>query len=1107
MQCPHCHTDNRAEASFCRGCGRKLGTAGRPGDGAQGDSYFCDTCGANLALASLSHGNGLPLAGAPEFPGAALESERKQVTVLFADITNSTKLIAGRDPEEARELLDPVIEAMMDSVHIYGGTVNQIQGDGIMALFGAPLYHEDHAVRACYAALHLHENLARAEGMAQRAGMPVQAHIGISSGEVLVRTITSDLSKGYNAVGEMIHLGARLQQLARPGATLCSSETIRLAGGLVAANTNGHTVIKGLLSPVEVFELVGARAAQSRVHAAAAQGLTPFLGREREHEALRLCLHRAAAGHGQVAALVGEAGIGKSRLVWEFVRSPATGGWLMLEAGGVSYGRDIPYLPIITLLKTCFELGDQDDAAAIGRKVGDKLRALGAAAEHASSAILALLGIEVDDPAWRAMDPLRRRETIGKAVVQLLCRLSQRSPLIVVVEDLHWIDSETQMLLEALVAALAAQPILLLVNYRPGYHPGWPEGAPVTALEIEPLTRDMARHLARLLLGDDETVRNLQTELVERTEGNPFFLEESVRALAEARLLEGKPGAFRLAEGFSKPQVPASVRAVLGARIDRLAPADKRLLQAAAAIGSKFPLTLLRQLVKEEEQETLHGRLARLKEARLIFESSLYPELQYSFGHTLTQEVAYESLLQSRRRELHARIGEAIEALYAGRISEHLETLAYHAFRGEIWEKAASYARRAGQKAAAQSAYREAVAHFEQSLAAFAKLAPREDRLAAAIDTRFELRNALFPLGKINRDLEHLREAERLAGTLADRGRLAWISAYIARDLSLLGNPDEALEAGERALELTHEIGDDDLRVLINAYIGQAHYALGNYRRSAEIMAEQVRAIPADGLHLRFGLPGPAAVFFRAWLVWAVARRGRFAEAAPLAEDMLKVAAATDQPLCLTVAQYSHGFLLLHRADFAAAIPILERSLELCRDWGFSAWFTNIASSLGYAYAAVGRCEEGLDLLGQAIRQTRAIGIMVSHANEVAWLAEASLAAGRSEEGKRHAEAAIELARQYKEKGNEAEALRIRGEAGSRGGAAEREAAVDSFLAALSLAESCEMKVTALRCHLGLARAYRRGGQWPAAGPHLAAAQALLQEPGMEHWSRLAEER
>ena len=647
---------------------------------------------------------------------SALEGERKQVTVLFADLKGSMELLADRDPEEARKLLDPVLEHMMEAVHRYEGTVNQVMGDGIMALFGAPLAHEDHAVRACYAALRMQESVKRyAEGVRREYGVTVRIRVGLNSGEVVVRAIGSDLHMDYTAVGQTTHLAARMEQLAEPGSILLSPATLELAEGYVEVKPLGPLPVKGLPEPVEVYELVGAGAVRSRLHAAAARGLTRFVGRDSEVDQLRQALERAQAGHGQVVAVVGEPGVGKSRLYWEFTHSHRAHGWLILESGSVSYGKATAYLPVIDLLKAYFHIEGRDETRTIREKVTGKVLSLDRALEPSLSALLSLLEVPVEDEAWGRLDPAQRRQRTLDAVKRLLLRESQVQPLLLLVEDLHWIDAETQALLDSLVESLPTARLLLLANYRPEYQHLWGSKTYYRQLRIDPLPAESADDLLTSLLGTDTSLDALKRTLIERTEGNPLFLEESVRTLVETKALIGERGAYRLAHDATAIQVPATVQAILAARIDRLPPEDKRLLQAAAVIGKDVPFALLLAIAELAEEDLRRG-LAHLQAAEFLYETSLFPDLEYTFKHALTHEVTYGGLLQERRRDLHARIVDAIETLHRDRLGEQIERLAHHALRGELREKAVHYLRQAGLKAAARSALQDARVWFEQAL-------------------------------------------------------------------------------------------------------------------------------------------------------------------------------------------------------------------------------------------------------------------------------------------------------------------------------------------------------------------------------------------------------
>jgi class 3 adenylate cyclase len=663
---------------------------------------------------------------------SALEGERKQVTVLFADLKGSMELLAERDPEEARQLLDPVLHRMMEAVHRYEGTVNQVMGDGIMALFGAPLAHEDHAVRACYAALAMQDTMRRySEEVRRTHGVEVQIRVGLNSGEVVVRAIGNDLHMDYSAIGETTHLAARMEQFAPPGTIRLTAATLRLVEGFMRVNALGPVPVKGLTAPVEVFDLVGASALRHRLQAAAARGLTRFVGRDMELAALGQALVRTAAGHGQVVALVGEAGVGKSRLVYECVHSHQTQGWLVLESASVSYGKATPYFPVLDLLRRYTRVDERDDTRTIRAKVTGQLLTLDETLQDAMPPLLALLDALPDDSPFLRLDPPQRRQRTLTALKRVLLRESQVQPMLVVFEDLHWIDSETQALLDSLVESLPTARLLLLVNYRPEYQHGWSGKTYYTQLRLDPLPPASAAEVLQALLGDDAGLLPLTQLLIARTEGNPFFLEESVRTLVETGLLVGAPGAYRLAQPLDTLHVPATVQAVLAARIDRLPPEEKRLLQTAAVIGTEVPMPLL-QAIAELPEAAFHHGLAHLQAAEFLYETRLFPEHVYTFKHALTHEVAYGGLLQERRRVLHARIVAVLEALVGDRVTEQVERLAHHARRGELWTKALAYCRQAGTKALARSAYRETVTAFEQALVALQHLPEERDTLAQA---------------------------------------------------------------------------------------------------------------------------------------------------------------------------------------------------------------------------------------------------------------------------------------------------------------------------------------------------------------------------------------
>ena len=556
---------------------------------------------------------------------AALEGERKQVTVLFADIKDSTELIKDLDAEAAQQLLDPALHHMMDAVHRFEGTVNQVLGDGIMALFGAPIAHEDHALRACYAALAMQTALRTyTEEVRRTHGLELRIRVGLNAGEVVVRTIRNDLHMDYSAVGETTHLAARMEQLATPGTIRITAAILQLVEGLIRVNALGPVPVKGLTEPVEVYEVVGASPVRWRFQAAVARGLTRFVGRETELAALQHALERAGAGHGQVVAVMGEAGVGKSRLVYELVHSYRLQGWLVLESASVSYGKATPYFPVIDLLKRYAHVEERDDARTMRAKVTGQVLTLDEALQETIPALLALLEALPEDSPFQQLDPPQRRQRTLDALKRVLLRESQAQPLLLVCEDLHWIDAETQVLLDSLVESLPTARLLLLVNYRPEYQHGWGSKTYYTQLRLDPLPPAGAAEVLQALLGDDHSLAPLKPLLIARTEGNPFFLEESVRTLVETGVLLGEPGAYQLAQALPTIHVPATVQAVLAARIDRLPAEEKRFLQTAAVIGTEVPLPLL-QAIAELPEAVLHRSLAHLQAAEFLYETGSFP--------------------------------------------------------------------------------------------------------------------------------------------------------------------------------------------------------------------------------------------------------------------------------------------------------------------------------------------------------------------------------------------------------------------------------------------------------------------------------------------------
>jgi class 3 adenylate cyclase/tetratricopeptide (TPR) repeat protein len=1030
-----------------------------------------------------------------------LEGERKQVTVLFADLKDSTELIRGLDPEAAQQLLDPAIHIMMEAVHRFEGTVNQVLGDGIMALFGAPIAHEDHALRACYAALAMQAAMQPYTAEVRRSrGLELRMRVGLNAGEVVVRAIGNDLHMDYSAVGETTVLAARMEQTATPGSIRLPAATLRLVEGLVQVTALGPVPVKGLLEPVEVCELTGVSSLRRRLQAAVARGLTRFVGREQELAAMHQAMARAGTGHGQVVAIVGEAGVGKSRLVYEGVHSHHMQGWRVLESASVSYGKATPYFPVLDLLRRYCHLEDTDDARTIRAKVTGQVLTLDDTLQETVPALLALLDVLPTDNPFRHLDPPQRRQRTLDALKRILLRESQVQPLLLVFEDLHWIDTETQALLDSLVESLPTARLLLLVNYRPEYQHGWGSKTYYTQLRLDPLPPASAAEVLQALLGDDPSLVPLTQFLITRTEGNPFFLEESVRTLVETDVLVGAPGAYRLVKPLDSLQVPATVQAVLAARIDRLPPEEKRLLQTAAVIGTEVPLPLL-QAIADVPEAALHRGLAHLQAAEFLYETRLFPEPEYTFKHALTHEVAYNSLLLERRRVLHARLVEALEALTPERGAEQVERLVHHAVRGEVWAKAVPYCQQAGARAYDRAAFREAVAACEQALQALAHLPEDGATRELAIEVRLALGGPLGALGEHRRQLALLGEAEALARALDDRARLGQVLVQMARVLRITGDHDGAIAAGRKALELATELSKSALREQASYSLGQTYYGIGDFGRAAELLWQNVEAADRES-----GTPSTdVRIQSRAYLALPLSALGAFTEGRRHGEEALRLATLEGRGFTPIVAHGCLGLLSLAQGDLEHAIRVFDQGLALCRTSGNRNWSRPIVAGLGSASALQGRLTEGRALLEEVIREDIRTSAQVNHARWVAWLSEVCCLAGRGEEAWQHARQALDLARQLKERGNEAIALHQLGVVYAHADPPDAMQAEAHYQQALALADELGMRPLVAHCHLGLGTLYARTGQQEQAHAELSTAIDLYRAMAMTFWLPQAE--
>ncbi|MEX2648461.1 MAG: alpha/beta fold hydrolase [Alphaproteobacteria bacterium] len=727
MRCPLCQTENREGARFCVACGAGMGaTCPACGTAVAAGARFCDACGAALPTVRAEAPTPVAAMRAGENVvdiRSAIEGERKQVTVLFADLVGSTRLTEAMDPEESAAFLEPCLDAMIACIRRYQGTVTRAMGDGVVALFGAPLAHEDHATRACYAALDIQRAMDQfGDSVRHRHGEALKARIGLNSGDVVVKAIGDDLHLDYDAIGIPVHLASRMEQAAVPGTIRLTARTLALTRDSVLAEPLGPIPVKGISEPVQAYRLIGVNPGWSRLSAAGARGLSRLVGRDDEMATLDRAFDRVVGGAGQIVAAVGEPGVGKSRLFHEFVRSPRSERAFVLECGAVSFRTSTPWAPVVDLVRRYFAIEDDDDVRRIIDKVTTRVVTLEESLEPSVPALCSLLGVVTGDPAWEALEPVKRRWRVQQAVKALLLREGVARPVVVVFEDLHWADEASLRLIEALVESLAASRLLLLVNFRPEFEHGWANRSAYTRIRIEPLGRDGTETLLDSLLGGDPTLARLKPMIAEQGQGNALFLEEIVQSLVEAGRLEGERGAYRLRGEADALDLPTTIHALIAARIDRLEPGDKKLLCTAAVIGFEVAHPLLLEVAGQSEQ-AIEASLSRLKSTEFLCEKQIFPETVFAFRHALIHDVTVRGLLKGQRRKLHARVGEAMERLYPSRHVELAESMASHFAEGEVWPKAVQHFLRAVEKSKAQYAIAHAIELCDRALECATRMA------------------------------------------------------------------------------------------------------------------------------------------------------------------------------------------------------------------------------------------------------------------------------------------------------------------------------------------------------------------------------------------------
>ena len=1109
MRCTKCGTESTTSRKFCAACGSPLSSR-CPKCGAENapSSGFCEDCGSALAGNAAPATVRSPQAGSaapqirvtpepPDVSGTTTDGERKTITALFADIKGSTELEQELDPEEARAIVDPALKLMIDAVRRYDGYIVQSTGDGIFATFGAPVAHEDHPQRALYAALRMQEELRRySDKLLAEGRAPLEIRVGVNSGEVVVRSITTGASQvEYAPIGHTTNLASRMQAVAPTGSIAITEQTRRLVEGYFQLKARGPTRVKGVSEPVNVYEVTGLGPLRTRLQRSAGRGFTKFVGRQREIEAMKQAAEQAKAGHGQIVAAMAEPGVGKSRLLFEF-KAVSQSGWMVLETFSVSHGKASAYLPVIELLCSYFKISDEDDDRTRREKVAGRLAILDPSLEGTRPYIFALLGIVEGEEHYRRhweqsfdrldeylhelqkKDPLaqmdaqvKKRRTLD-AIKRILLRESLNQPLMVIFEDLHWIDEETQALLNLLADSIGTARLLLLVNYRPEYSHLWGSKTYYTQLRLDPLDKESADEMLTGSLGADASLAPLKRLVAEKTEGNPFFMEEMVQALFEDGALM-RNGAVKLTRRLDELKIPPTVQGILASRIDRLPPAEKDLLQTLAVIGREFQLNLVRAATDKPDDE-LNRMVNDLQLAEFIYEQPATGDVEYTFKHALTQQVAYNSVLMERRKTLHERTARAIEALHAGQLDDHLAELAYHYGHSSNLGKAVDYLWSAANQASQRSLYSEAIGYVNRGLELLAAMPEGDARARDELRLQTSLGVALMAARGFSSD--ELERAYSRACELARR-----LNDFIQLFVALQGvwgfhytrgDVDAARKIAEESMAVAQSLNDP-------ALLKFAHYAWGaSLQQAGELSGARdhleralaLRDVPTfvEGL-VRYG--PDSNVLCLTSLSEVLLTLGYPDQSLRRSYEAMGVVRRESDPFSFAMAVMFAVQAHCVRREAEKGEELCRSLIELCNDHGFPFWLTVANRCLSWATVLQGRLEEGIAMINAQLQETGGVDAEQDLYFQLLNLAEAYGGIGEFDRAFAALEQWLVVRRRHSLAGMDKSYYRIRGQLLLKTGSVDE--AEKSLRSAVQLSAGQGAKLEQLRSTTALARLLR----------------------------------
>ncbi len=974
MKCPKCEHENRKTRRFCAECGEKLvmlcpqcACENLP------DEKFCGDCGHDLRTPSsetfpkeLSYDE--KLAKIQKYLPSGLtqkvlsqrdriEGERRQVTIMFVDMKGFTPLTEKLGPEETFSLMDRVFEILIHKVHQYEGTVNELRGDGILAFFGAPIALEDAPQRAIRSALSIHRAVTRFNDKIKQDKKipPVLLRIGINTGPVVIGTVGNDLRVQFTAVGDTINMAARMEQMAEPGTTYVTEDTFKLAKGFFRFEALGEKEVKGKEKPMRVFRVIAPSSRRTRFEVSAEHGLTPLVARERELDLMLDGFDRVKRGSGKVFSIVGEAGVGKSRLLYEFRKAVSNEYVTFLEGKCLSYGRGAAYHPIIDILKSNFDLGEEDGDQEVRQKVTNGLKVLDGSQTSALPYILELLSVKKSGIEKIPASPEAKRDRTIEALKAIVLKGSEIRPLVLAIEDLHWIDKNSEEVLKNLFRSIPGARVLLIFTYRPEYAYTWPSKSFHTHLTLNRLSVRDSRMMAAHLLGMEEYEKDLDRLILEQTEGIPFFIEEFVKSLKELKIIEKKDDRYRMAKDVQEATIPSTIQDVIMARVDSLPQGSKEVLQTGAVIEREFSYELMKRVTGLPESELL-SYLSALKDSELLFERGIFPRSNYIFKHALTRDVIYDSILTGTKKKLHQEIGTAIEDLYQVNLEQHFGVLAEHFIAGQDFQKGADYSKLAGRKAARSGALGDATKFAGKRIVCIEKLPGTVDVLEQLVDAR-TLLGLYYAQRQCNREAkEAVDPVLDLATEQNDKRRLSQIYSIQGTYYCWAEeNFSMAVEYLERALRLSHETDDIVSLVQANWWLGVALAFSCKFQRALQHMQKALEInVAAKNLWAMSVTKGN--MVYHVYFV-----QGRFDLACQNSSEAMVLAEESGDIWSKFFAHFNQGLCYLGKGMMRETIAEIMKSLDLAKRIDYLTGIGIAESFLGDTYFELGEYEKAKD--------------------------------------------------------------------------------------------------------------------------------------------------